>query len=790
MSFNYENNVSKKGITRQEFEQQLNSKLEKLGDKKQEKYKQKAMDIFTRFAGLNGDANTLDEAEQIQARAAFEALDRNENGKISRRDIRKGGKGSETQQIFADNGYKASKFFMDTFDSIIDASDNSGEVQYGKENNTGNSQVTVHYTQNTEEVKDDGLTTYHLDGEHRIVQKDDILENQTNVYEGDEQNPYVVDDTVDRVTTGLPPEEKVTPLVEPSAPKPLTESNIKSGFFQYLTQDKNFTGIMINGEMIQLPQGCEVVNDGIKFDGKLYKMRGDFDTPDDILRFECDETKETLRQALAKRDSDDSTHRYHNHGDKVNEQSTYNAQTGTISHGNDESAVSQTQTFASMLMNNAENSTLTLDKQSGTKETTGETILNTINTDNDDGITMQELISYLNAAQKESKTVKSAGARKFASGVDLDAKDLANIGQVFKKYAGSDGKLQKAELQNLLNDLKKTSMTKLAAGNNDKYIGTKENNDDAPTIPTVPNPTPDKDKVVLRDGNRERKVKDNNNEKGYGDNQEYYYNKGKRTALEEREVDSVANPQEKVKITVEDNNGNIAQAGHSSLFKKRFVYMQDLEKEVNAKVQERTVDGKENQQIVKVKDKNNEITYYAINTLEDGSYKLGEKLIEKPVYGKNTYVTETRFRKEVINILELTDDIKIPKNITAEYDKDGKLKFKLNGGDCSLNTAKVYIIRHNTQIGKNIPEELQKIDLKKQEENKDEPVKLSDIDKKYVEERAKELGLRKTNGSDYGWYYSEKEYLHYLWDNEIKEFIPKKGVSLIDEHGKDIMKRK
>src|SRR5574344_2150833 len=97
--------------------------------------------------------------------------------------------------------------------------------------------------------------------------------------------------------------------------------------------------------------------------------------------------------------------------------------------------ISQTQTFSSMLVNNDENSTLTLDKQSKKTETTGEIILKTINSDNDNGIDMKELISYIQANINETNTVKNkTGARKFAGGVDLDAKDLANIGVVFKKY--------------------------------------------------------------------------------------------------------------------------------------------------------------------------------------------------------------------------------------------------------------------------------------------------------------------------------------------------------------------
>ncbi len=787
MGYEYQNNVSKNGITRQEFEKKLDKKLENLSDRKQAKYKEKAMDIFSKFASLNGDANILDESEQIQFRAAFADLDKNENGEISRKDIRKGKKGSETQKIISENGYKASKYFSETLDEAIsqEASENIGNVQYGEESNNGNSTVTVHYDQNSEGTKDDGLKTYHVDDEKRAIRIDDIKENQTEIYEGEEDNPYNIDDEADRIeANGLPPappEIKKSPNTKPKT-KP-TKEDIKSGFFQYITQDNNFTGKLKNGSNIDLPTGCKLVEDGIEYNGKIYKMRGDNSSSENPLRFECDETKETLQQAIAKSESTDNTHRYHNHGDNVNEQSKYDAKTGTITHGNDETAVSQTQTFASMLMNNAENSTLTLDKQSGKTETTGEIILNTINSNEDDGIDMQELISYLNAAKNEANTVKNkTGARKFASGVDIDAKDLVNIGKVFKKYAGSDGKLQKNELQNLLNDLKKSSMTKLATGE-DKYIGEKE---EKPVKEDKPEetPKPEKEKIVLRDGNRERKVKDNANVKGNGENQEYYYKGGKRTALKEIEVDSPLR-NNKIKVQIEDNDGNIAQNGRSSLFKKKFIYIQDLEKEVNAKVLERTVNGKEDQQIVRVKDKNDEITRYQVITNPDGSYTLGEELIAKTTKGKNTYVTKSQHEKDIKKSLGIPEELELPKNITAEYDNNGNMQIKLNGGDCSVNTAKVYVIRHNTQLKNKVDDNVRQINIDPEirEEIYRKPQKLDEKELKKAEEEATNNQLRNTHGSEFGWFYSDKERTHYLWNEEKQKFIKQENIFMINDDG-------
>ena len=373
--------------------------------------------------------------------------------------------------------------------------------------------------------------------------------------------------------------------------------NMVSKFFQYVTQDKDFDGTLANNQKMELPAGCTQTDKGIEFGGKLYVMRGG--EGDDPLRFECDENHKTLRQALSEANSDDAVHKYHNHGDAVNDKSTYNKESGTISHDNDETAVSQTQTFASMLMNGAKASRLKLDEQkgkNGNTTTTGETILNTINTGNDDGITMKELMSYLNAVQQETKTVQNpTGARKFAKGVDLDAKDLSNISKVFKKYAGDDNKLQKEELQKLLDDLKTKSMSDLATGEDDKYIG-----ENKPEDKIKPNSTPKpKKEPVENNGNRTRKVKKDATTKGYGEEKRYDYHDGVRTALVENGGK-----------LYEDENGNLAQVGHSSLFKKRFEYIEGLPKEVRAKVIDGKIEGSEQnkEKVVQVKDKNKNIT--------------------------------------------------------------------------------------------------------------------------------------------------------------------------------------
>lgn len=530
-----------------------------------------------------------------------------------------------------------------------------------------------------------------------------------------------------------------------------------SKFFQYVTQDKEFTGSLANGQEMELPAGCTKKDNGIEFGGKLYVMRGG--EGDDPLRFECDDTKKTLRQALSEANSDDAVHKYHNHGDAVNDKSTYNKESGTISHDNDETAVSQTQTFASMLMNGAKASRLILDEQkgkNGNTTTTGETILNTINTGNDDGITMKELMSYLNAVQQETKTVQNpTGARKFARGVDLDAKDLSNISKVFKKYAGNDNKLQKEELQKLLNDLKTKSMSDLATGEDDKYIGGKNKPEDK--IKNTPKPK--KEPEIPNNGNRTRKVKQDATTKGYGEKQRYDYHDGVRTALVEKD-----------NKLYEDENGNLAQVGHSSLFKKRFEYIEGLPKEVRAKVIDGKIEGSEQnkEKVVQVKDKNKNITYYMVNTTDDNKYQLGEQLFKV----KDKFIPKKLVPKEINKQLNLPENVKYPNGLTAELDNKGNIKFKFNGEDCDKDIA-IAKIRRKNGLGS---------DLKIY----NTPQKLNKSERQKMEAKANAEGYEPTKGAEYGWYKKEVDgtLRHFKWNPEKGTFEMKTKVNFVTDDGR------
>lgn len=163
-------------------------------------------------------------------------------------------------------------------------------------------------------------------------------------------------------------------------------------------------------------------------------------------------------------------------------------------------------------------------------------------------------------------------------------------------------------------------MSDLATGKDDKYIGKNNKPESEPRRESIP--TPKKD-PVKNNGNRTRKVKYNATTKGYGKKQRYDYHDGVRTALVE----------DGGKL-YKDENGNLAQVGHSSLFKKRFEYIEGLPKEVNAKVIDGKIEGSnDNQKIVQVKDKDKNVTYYRVNTTDNNKYQLGEQLIKN----KNTF---------------------------------------------------------------------------------------------------------------------------------------------------------
>lgn len=662
------------GITQEMFNEILNK------SHASEKEKKAALDIFTKFAAMDNDKTTLSVDEAKQAFAELEKLNTDNDNDVSKKELKQGKNGSDYQKALAEAGKSAVELFYSKISGNTD-------VHLSKDE-TGNTVVTTLNDKNTVPTKDDDfkMTVYDDKGE---VKHEDKHEE----------------------------------------PSKLTDKDIQKTFLKYITNSNDFDGELFGSNTLDgffagdKPQ-LKVINEngkvGIEYNGKMYNMRGEGAD----IRFEYDgegtENKgaETLQQAILNSKSDDAVHKYHNHGEAINSGSTYDAATGTISHGTNKDSVSQSQTFASMLMNGNENSTLTLDKQrskDGSFETTAEHIIKTLDSKDsegksDDEISMKELISYLKAVEVESNGLnenQATGARRFAKGVDLDLKDLANIGAVFKKYdTTGNGKLDKNELQNLLNDFKKkkNSMSKLAQGVEiAKYKGPDKTN------PKDNDPVTQLHTPRTRTANRTRNEVDIKGNKT-GEKIQYDYENGLRTV---------------VKDGKEDLKGNIAEESDPSfgLGKKRFVYIEGLPIEVRAELK---LDEESKSKIVEVKDRNGSVRYYKVNISKTegkvDTYKLGDELVKN---GKKM-VSRQQLTDDICKQLGIRgENIKLPDNITAEYGKNGKMTFKLNGRICNSNFARVAIMRANSEAkglddgqrsvtisGKNLPSQLNYVDNK------------------------------------------------------------------------------
>lgn len=647
-----------------------------------EKEKKAALDIFTKFAAMDNDKTTLSADEAKQAFAELEKLNTDNDNDVSKKELKQGKNGSDYQKALAEAGKSAVELFYSSLSGKSDAhlsKDKTGNIVdvHLSKDEAGNTVVTTLNDNNTVPTKDDDFKTTVYDDKGEVKHEDKHEE-----------------------------------------PPKLTDNDIQATFLKYITNSKDFDGKLfgentLNGFFAGDNPQLKVINEngkvGIEYNGKMYNMRG----KDGDIRFEYDgegpknKGAETLQHAILNSNSDDAVHKYHNHGEAINSGSTYNVKNGKIEHTNKDS-VSQTQTFASMLMNGNEKSTLTLDKQrskDGSFETTAEHIIKTLDSNEngkpEPGISMKELISYLKAVETEAKELdenQATGARKFAKGVDLDLKDLANIGVVFKKYdKNQNGILNEQELQKLLNDLKEESMSKLAQG---EKIAEYKGPDTASSTKTQPR---------ARTANRTRnEVTINGNKTGA--KIQYDYENGLRTV---------------VKDGKEDLEGNIAEESDPSfgLGKKRFVYIEGLPIEVRAELK---LDEESKSKIVEVKDRNGSVRYYKVDISKtkgkDDTYKLGDELVKN---GKKM-VSRQQLTDDICKQLGIRgENIKLPDNITAEYGKNGKMTFKLNGRICNSNFARVAIMRANsgakglddgqrsvTISEKNIPSQLNYVDDK------------------------------------------------------------------------------
>ena len=178
-----------------------------------------------------------------------------------------------------------------------------------------------------------------------------------------------------------------------------------------------------------------------------------------------------------------------------------------------------------------------------------------------------------------------------------------------------------------------------------------------------------------------------------------------------------------VKDGKEDLEGNIAEESDPGfgVGKKRFVYIEGLPIEVRAELK---LDEESKSKIVEVKDRNGSVRYYKVNISKtegkNDTYKLGDELVKN---GKKM-VSRQQLTDDICKQLGIRgENIKLPDNITAEYGKNGKMTFKLNGRICNSNFARVAIMRANSEAkglddgqrsvtisGKSIPSQLNYVD--------------------------------------------------------------------------------
>lgn len=677
--------VNQNGITREQFQASLHRNGIK-GDKFD-----KAMTIFDKYAGMNTEATgedackILDEQEQVMARNDFAQLNQDDDNNVSKKEYKKHG-GKEKFGV----NYNTAKAYMEAMEHAAQNSGNDNPV--GEMVVTDDGAVVV-YGSTTDDTADDDFRIY-TKGQN----------GQYNVSEPEEES--VQTEAVPEVE----PEAEPEPTQQP--PKFQNKDELGNTVVKYLlnmSADEAVDAGINFGEKFEY----SVAEDGtatVKFDGKEYTARTNSDGK---IVFENDEGEgSTLQQAVLNSESTDKANNYYNRGRKGNLKSTYNAETGEITNnsGTGRQGVSQVQTLSSMIMNNNESTTMKLDGQLQADDTRkaldGATIIASIDTKDDDSkgkITKSELIRYLNATVNEANaTTESAksdapgGSRIYAPNVDLDLKDLANIGIVFDKYAGDDKMLDAGELDKLLADLKNNSMSKLAGKDGTyKYEGAKE-----PLKQSKPEPAKPKEDEPFKREFGDVATADRTRKNTAGGSVTYTYSGG-AGGTRSMVADDGTGTTRIVK------NANVAEYEDHGMFdmgKKEFLVIQGLEQNVRAEV----VDGEaEGSMTIKVKDSSGNITYRQVTyDAESKTYSQGEQVYKNKA---GQYRTSAQRNADGKKLLGLDKGVKLPKGFSFDYDKKGEIVCKFNGARLENNVAKVMIMRVNTQqdgaVTKSVPNE-------------------------------------------------------------------------------------
>lgn len=671
MGIDVGNEVKQSGITRNAFE----SQIKELDKETQESLRS----IFDHYAGVNGQADLLDESEQVMARSAFAAMDNDQNNEVSKSEFKKGNGKAQ----FMNNKLKIVGKFFEVLDKLMP---NDSNVESDSVNT------------------DRGTILYDANGNMSTVLRGDgtVADYQNNGNKWTE----VPKDTDITTPTPLkdPNSTPETPQPQPNKVNFENEEQIKSALIKHI-MGMDVEGIEIPSD-IKINLNNETGEATISFNGKEYLARKDNSGNIGFYSYNQDGSGSSLKYDISRSSSSDAANKLHNHGEINNSKSTYDAATGRINntHGT-QRAVSQTQTFASMLMNNNENSTLTLDAQKNADGTSirlnGQKIIDTISgKENSDGVTINELIKYLKASAAESQSVQDkSGARKFAGNVDIDLKDMVNIGAVFQKYdENHDGKLNSTEMDSLLTALQNKSMTKITNENIIKEDGEIPPKGDSPEPSEKQKPEPQKEQIskdgkdwtrnVDRDPSNGLKPKAESNHKI-----RYHQDKnGLRTVYADQDGSS----------RDANTDGNIVMNEDHGLLgigKKDFIFVQGLETQVDAEILHKSkLLGSENKDklVIKVRDKNGNITYRAVNT-NGKTYTLNNdiQLIQK---GGN-FITRQDAESDIINATGQTDLlIKIPKDMSIQYDSDGKHpQITYRGRVISKQVAQTVIQRFNSQ---------------------------------------------------------------------------------------------
>lgn len=686
--------VCKNGITRSAFGNSLLAK-----GVKGEKY-DKAMKIFDFYAAKNtsegSDNNILDEQEQVLARTEFARLNGDTDDNVCGREY-SNSSGSFGQKTGLAE-YDAADAFMKALEHAASnpGNDNpTGRMTLDTSNNPTN--IIVTYGENTKSTKDDIVSQYTYNN-RTITASSEAL---TSV---DIENAPVAENTQpDAEPESEPPAGKNNPTLVTFA----NEAALKNAVAKYLLGNLklgdfnasdlvNFYGMTFNTGNTDNPPSVTIGN-------KTYVAKfAAGNTPESpVYMFETvsegNGVPESLHSAVLNSESTDDVNHYRNRGQVNNEKSTYDAGKGEITNGSSQrQGVSQVQTLSSMIMNNADESTLQLDNQrhanGSATALNGESILASLNTDSDDGIDMSEFIKFLKAAVNEAKeTVKTQNAnnsRIYAPNVDLDLKDLANIAVVFKHFAGEDNKLQATELNNLLKALKEKSMSKLANEFRTSYtppvamtpprqdsepVSTPERNPVQPSPPSKPQaPVLEVDSGRVAHVDRTR---DNEAVSGSPVRFEYSGGAGGTRTMVTDDSQGVARPVKNANVVEYDDHGLFGWG------EKDFIVVYGLQSDVRA---ERVSGTLKHNMTIKVKDKNGNTTYQRVKYVpakggEPAYYQMMSEADQRREALRNLYSFESKNIK------------KWPSNLKLDYDENGKIIYKVGNSVINVKTAKVLI---------------------------------------------------------------------------------------------------